>query len=94
MTNIILTAYCACHICCGHKAHNRTADGHIPIQGITIACNDLPFGTRVNIHEHIYIVQDRLNTKYHNRIDIFMSSHYRAKQFGKQTYEQKTMGSQ
>lgn len=84
---LVVTAYCACRICCGPNAHGITASGAKPVEGITIAASrSIPFGTVIAI-EGIgnRVVQDRLARRYDNRIDIFMSSHKRALQFGKQT---------
>ncbi|MBI4253059.1 3D domain-containing protein [Candidatus Uhrbacteria bacterium] len=51
-----------------------------------IAANFLPFGTRVTIPELFgdkeFVVQDRMNTRYSNRVDVWMTSRTRAKQFG------------
>lgn len=51
-----------------------------------IAANFLPFGTRVKIPELFgekeFIVQDRMNARYSNRVDIWMTSRQKAKQFG------------
>lgn len=85
ITNLIVTAYCACHICCGSKASGITASGLKPVEGITVAASrSLPFGTRIIIDGHTYKVQDRLAKRYDNRIDIYMVSHRSALSFGKQ----------
>lgn len=39
--------------------NEHTASGTIPTEGRTIACNWLPFGTRVKIYGHWYTVEDR-----------------------------------
>ena len=86
ITNIIVTAYCACKLCCGPNAHNITADGHKPVQGITIAASRrIPFGSKIVIAGHTYTVQDRLARRYDNRIDIFFNNHRDALRFGKRT---------
>jgi len=87
LTNLILTAYCSCHLCCGEwsiGAHQRTASGTIPKEGRTIACNFLPFGTRIRIQgfSNTFVVEDRLHPKYTNRVDIFFSTHRKALKFG------------
>lgn len=52
----------------------------------TIATNALPFGTRVKIPElfgdRIFIVRDRMNSRYHDRVDIWMKDHKQAIKFG------------
>lgn len=86
LTNITITAYCACQLCCGSKASGICADGHPPRQGITIAASRrIPLGTHVLINGHEYIVQDRLARKFDNRIDIYFNNHKDALKFGKQT---------
>tara|TARA_R110000868_G_scaffold368529_2_gene631613 strand:+ start:103 stop:390 length:288 start_codon:yes stop_codon:yes gene_type:complete len=86
ITNAVVTAYCACHICCGSWFKTaKTADGHTPVQGITVAASrKYPFGTKVIIDGHTYTVQDRLAKKYDNRVDIYFNSHKEALKFGKQ----------
>mgnify|MGYP005852391343 CR=1 FL=1 len=92
MTNMIVTAYCACALCCGEK--KPTASGAWPVEGITIAApRSVPFGTRVFVdfgttneffpgRIHAFTVQDRLSKKYDDRLDIFFTSHEKAKKFG------------
>lgn len=76
-----LTAYCECEKCCGKWANdNKTASGTAPTEGRTIACNDLPFGTKVNIFGNTYIVEDRGVSGMH--IDIYFKSHEDARKFG------------
>ena len=83
ITNLIVTAYCACTICCGPNAKGITASGKRPIEGITIAASrQYHFGTKVAINGHVYIVQDRLAKKYDNRVDIYFNRHSDAKKFG------------
>ena len=52
----------------------------------TIAANFLKFGTKVKIPElfgdHIFIVRDRMNNRYSDRIDIWMLNKQDAKEFG------------
>lgn len=51
-----------------------------------IAANFLPFGTKIRIPEHfgekIFIVQDRMNARYHYRADIWMKTRRGAVVFG------------
>ena len=87
------TAYCnnfnkGCVTCNGKwSKYNRTADGHIPTQGVTIAApRSIPFGTKVKIEGlGTRVVQDRLSKKYDNRIDVYFNSHKDALKFGKKT---------
>lgn len=84
-----VTAYCGCEKCCGKwSKHKLTADGHTPKQGVTIAASRaIPFGTKIKIEGKIYTVQDRLATKYDNRIDIYFEKHDDALKFGKKTLQ-------
>ena len=83
LTNAIITAYCACTICCGPKASGLTASGKSPVQGVTIAASrSIPFGTKIRINGHTYTVQDRLAKRYDSRIDIYFAKHKDAKAFG------------
>lgn len=84
MTNLTITAYCICKLCCGSASHGLTASGCVPHSGITVAASrSFPFGTKMLIEGHAYIVQDRLAKRFDGRVDIFMASHKKAKQFGK-----------
>lgn len=80
---LLITAYCHGSCCCG-KGGQPTASGLMPKVGRTIAApRSLPFGTRINIPNIGWrTVEDRLAPKYDNRIDIFFSSHKKAKRFG------------
>jgi 3D (Asp-Asp-Asp) domain-containing protein len=53
----------------------------------TIAANWLKFGTKVRIPElfgdRIFVVRDRMNTKYKDRVDIWMLDKTLARKFGK-----------
>ena len=86
-TNLIITAYCACKLCCGPHAANKTASGVTPKQGITVAASrSIPFGTVLNIDGvGKRVVQDRLARRFDNRVDVFFASHKEALQFGKQS---------
>lgn len=77
-----LTAYCPCYLCCGKypddPGYGLTASGEMAQEGITIAMDKLPFGTRVYIENvGIRVVQDRGGAIKGNRIDIFCSTHER-----------------
>lgn len=87
-TNLIVTAYCHCALCCG-VANQPTASGLYPVPGITVAtARSIPFGTRVHIAGIGWRkVQDRTAKRFDGRIDIFMSSHAEAKRFGKKNLE-------
>lgn len=61
-----------------------TASGTVPLAGRTIACNFLPFGTRVVINGHEYIVEDTGGALGNSVIDIFVNSEEEAYQLGRQ----------
>lgn len=86
ITNAVLTAYCACATCCGTQNAKKgiTAAGTRPIQGITIAASrKIPLGSKVQIGQQTFIVQDRLARKYDSRFDLYFTRHEDAKRFGK-----------
>ncbi|WP_371079079.1 3D domain-containing protein, partial [Salmonella enterica] len=65
-----VTAYCPCKRCCGKWSGGPTASGKMPKQGVTVACNWLPFGTRVSIEGlGERIVQDRMSKRFAHRMD-------------------------
>ena len=77
-----ITAYCGCSKCCGKWSEfNLTASGTTPVQGRTIACNSLEFGTEIVIDGDHYIVEDTGNMN-NNVIDIYFNSHEEALNFG------------
>ena len=81
---VICTAYTAAFDECG-KTDGITACGQPAIQGVTVACDGLPFGTEVVIDEHTYIVQDRFGGNYgKSKIDIYMYKKEDALKFGRQ----------
>ena len=70
-----ITHYCNCSICCGQWAGGGTASGTTPTAGRTVAA-DLPFGTRLLINGHEYIVEDRGVSGLW--VDIYVNSHQEA----------------
>lgn len=88
ITNLLITAYCSCSICCGPHAHNIAANNHPPIAGITVAGpRTIPLGTHIKIEgfTNDFIINDHYNKHLSDRIDIYMSSHKVAKEFGVKT---------
>lgn len=75
-----LTYYCSCSKCCG-KSDGITASGKKAQEGITVASNSLPLGTKISINGHVYEVQDR-GGMASNVIDVFVSSHQKALNLG------------
>ncbi|MEK7203003.1 MAG: hypothetical protein AAB653_01680, partial [Patescibacteria group bacterium] len=51
-----------------------------------IAANFLPFGAKIRIPElfgeRIFVVRDRMNVRFSNRIDVWMVEKNQAKRFG------------
>ncbi len=81
-TTYKVTAYCPCSKCCG-KATGRTSSGTIATPGRTIAASSkFAYGTKLNIGGHTYTVEDRGGAVNGNKIDIFVSSHAEALQWG------------
>jgi len=87
LTNCIITFYCSCQLCCGPQAKGITASGHKPKEQYTIAAPRwVKLGSHVKINNITYVVQDRTARRYDGRWDIYVKSHNRAKQLGKQTW--------
>ena len=77
-----ITAYCSCAKCCG-KTNGRTASGTQATAGRTVAApSKFAFGTKLNIGGQIYTVEDRGGAITGNKIDIYVSSHSAALQWG------------
>ncbi len=77
--NCRITHYCHCAQCCG-VAGGNCASGVQPTVGRTVANGSLPFGTRVLINGHEYVVEDRGVGAY--EFDIFVSGHQEAWDLG------------
>lgn len=75
-----ITFYCGCSQCCGQWAGGPTASGAMPTPGRTVANGILPYGTRVLIEGHEYVVEDR--GVGDNQFDIFVSDHQEALERG------------
>jgi len=88
-----ITAYCHKACCCGAYADGRFASGKKVYVG-GVACNFLPFGTKLLINNTTYTVEDRgakaiFGTKDNpiKAIDIYFPCHEQALQFGVQYKE-------
>lgn len=85
LTNAILTAYCACRLCCG-EATGLAADGRLITIGAVAAPRHIPFGTRVHIPGlGTRVVRDRTALRYNGRWDVYVRTHREAKRFGIKT---------
>ena len=85
ITNILISAYCACSLCCGSHADGITASGRKPVQGVTVAASrSIPFGTRIHIEGIGWrTVQDRMAKRFDKtRMDVYFKRHADAKRFG------------
>ena len=95
-----VTAYCSCEKCCGEWANNRPLDenGNPIVYGasgeqliadysIAVDTNLFSFGEIVLINGREYICHDRGSAITNKSIDIYMSSHEKALQWGRQTME-------
>lgn len=81
-----LTAYCNCKICCGKWSGSPCANGQYPADGITIAVDKkvIPLGSKVYIDGFgERIAMDTGSQIKGNRIDMYISSHDKALQFGR-----------
>ena len=68
-----------------------TANGYNVCEGEnedTIAANFLPFGAKVRIPElfgdRVFVVRDRMNRRYPNKVDVWMRDKHEAIEFGNQ----------
>jgi len=83
-----VTAYCACVKCCrktpNHPYYGVTATGTTVKEGRTIAVDPsvIPYGTTVVIDGHEYVAEDCGGAIKGNRIDIYISDHDRANDYG------------
>ncbi len=88
-----ITAYCSCYKCCG-KSDGITASG-LPARVSYIACNWLPFGTKVSLEGlGTFRVMDRgarslfgSKDNHIKHIDIWLPTHKEARTFGVQYKE-------
>lgn len=74
-----ITFYCPCSSCCGQWANSPTASGVMPTANHTVA-SDLPFGTKLEIDNQEYVVEDRGVSGM--QIDIYVDSHSEALERG------------
>ena len=80
---IACTAYSASIEECG-KTDGITASGVKAVEGVTVAADHLPFGTKIEIDGHVYTVHDRFGGGYTDRIDIFKESQEACYKYGRQ----------
>ena len=80
---IACTAYSASIEECG-KTDGITASGVKAVEGVTVAADHLPFGTKIEIDGHVYTVHDRFGGGYTDRIDIYKESQEDCYKYGRQ----------
>lgn len=80
---IACTAYSASIEECG-KTDGITASGVKAVEGVTVAADHLPFGTKIEIDGHVYTVHDRFGGGYTDRIDIYKESQEACYKYGRQ----------
>lgn len=88
--NFQITHYCNCSICCGKYAGKGiTATGAKLEEGVTIAVDPsvISYGTQVVINGNTYTAQDCGGGVQGNHIDIYVSTHEKAKENGSYTVE-------
>lgn len=85
-TNIItaiISAYCACKLCCGPNAKGINASGKTPVQGQSIAVpRRYRLGSSVTIAGQTFRADDRLARRHDSRFDIYLRNHREAQKFG------------
>jgi len=83
---VVVTAYCACSLCCAQFADGITASGTKPQQGRTAAANWAPFGTKVYVDKvGWFTIEDRMSKRFNSRLDIYFNKHSDALKFGIRT---------
>lgn len=64
-----------------------TATGNYVRDGV-VAANFLPFGTKIRMPElfgeKVFVVEDRMHSRFQNSVDIWFADNEEAKKFGKQ----------
>lgn len=82
------TAYCPCEYCCGNSC-GLTYGGTSPQEGRTVGVdkNIIPIGTKLYIEDLGYFIAEDTGNFSGNVIDVYMESHERALEFGRQTHK-------
>lgn len=84
-----ITAYCHCSKCCGEWADGLTFTETVATEGRTIAVDPdvIPLGSTVEINGVEYVAEDIGSAIKGNCIDLYMSSHEEALDWGVQYYD-------
>jgi len=81
-TDVTLTAYCPCAVCCGPWArYGLTASQTVPVAGFTLASRQFPIGTIVRLNGRRHQVHDRGGPEAVG-FDVFFNTHDEARRFG------------
>lgn len=79
MTNLILTAIVTAYCWTGDPC----ADGDFPRAGVCAAPHWVPLHTRVMIDGEAFLVTDRMNRRFPDRWDIYMTNRAEALNWGR-----------
>lgn len=95
-----VTAYCSCEKCCGEWANKRPLDenGNPIVYGasgeqlvadysIAVDLDLIPYGETIYINDMPYVAHDKGSAIQGKKIDIYMSSHEKALEWGVQNIE-------
>jgi 3D (Asp-Asp-Asp) domain-containing protein len=87
-----VSAYCKESCCCGKWADGITASGK-PAKGfICAAPPNYPFGTKFIVNGVVWTCEDRGGAIKGNKLDLLMSSHQSALNWGRQEIEVTVIG--
>lgn len=101
MGTFTITAYCSCEICCSSEwVNNRPLDEYgnpivygasgevlVPDYSIATDVGLIPYGETILINDQEYVAHDCGGAIKGNRIDIYMSCHEKALEWGVQNIE-------
>lgn len=82
---VIVTAYCACSICCGASADGKTATGRsAALKGVAVDPKLIPLGSRLDIpgYGNWQLADDVGGAIKGKHIDIRFKTHKEAKKWG------------
>ena len=77
--------WCTCDLTAYIPTGNPCANGNYPTAGYTVACNTLPFGTKIYIEGWGYRVVEDRGGMPGNGVDLFVNTVEEAKQIGRQS---------
>lgn len=80
-----ISHYCSCPICTGTPKGSRTATGHIPREGRTVAVDPklIPLHSTIYVEgEGVYVAEDIGGGVKGKHLDVYVDDHQRALQLG------------